>query len=218
MAVDVQSLRHAHEHGLTVGVISTNGALRTRLEIDEFIKDKDMANLYILALINLQKMDSWRDRFSYFQIAGKRLQDRKDANDFRLTSVGIHGKPFVPWDDVRPDESTTIFNDLEKDFEDRPLHRPNPASGYCSHSSNLFPTWHRKFAQREDLSSGMLLMALGAYLAMLEQTIYLKMVEIAEQYPEQYRRRYLDATAKFGLPYCESAIVTVSFGIQESNT
>lgn len=44
----------------------------------------------------------------------------------------------------------------------------------------------------------------GAYLAMLEQTIYLKMVEIAEQYPAPYRQRYLDATAKFGLPYCES--------------
>jgi hypothetical protein len=70
MAVDVNSLRHAHEHGLTVGVIHTNGALRTRLEIDEFIKDKDMANLYILALINLQKLVSWRDKFSWFQIAG----------------------------------------------------------------------------------------------------------------------------------------------------
>lgn len=59
---------------MTVGVIPTNGALRTRLEIDEFIKQKDLANLYILALINLQKMDSWRDRFSWFQIAGERAR------------------------------------------------------------------------------------------------------------------------------------------------
>jgi hypothetical protein len=82
MAVDVKGLQHAHEHGLTVGVVPSNGALRTRLEIDEFIKEKDMANLYILALINLQKMESWTDRFSYFQIAGKRLHDRKDATAF----------------------------------------------------------------------------------------------------------------------------------------
>ena len=75
MAIDVSSLRHAHERGLTVGVIHTNGALRTRLEIDEFIKEKDMANLYILALINLQKTDSWMDKFSYFQIAGNYTQD-----------------------------------------------------------------------------------------------------------------------------------------------
>jgi hypothetical protein len=48
----------------------------------------------------------------------------------------------------------------------------------------------------------------GAYLAMLEQTICLKMEEIAMQFPEPHRRRYLDATMKFGLPYCESAIAS----------
>lgn len=37
---------------------------------------------------------------------------------------------------------------------------------------------------------------------MFEQTIYLKMVEIAGQFPEPYAQRYLDATADFGLPYC----------------
>jgi len=52
----------------------------------------------------------------------------------------------------------------------------------------------------------------GAYLAMLEQTIYLKMVEIAEQYPETYRRRYLDAAARFGLPFCEPAIISAPKG------
>jgi hypothetical protein len=43
---------------------------------------------------------------------------------------------------------------------------------------------------------------------MLEQTICLKMEEIAMQFPEPHRRRYLDATMKFGLPYCESAIAS----------
>jgi tyrosinase len=154
MAVNFDRLRRAHEDGLTVGVIHANGALRTRLEIDEFIKEKDMANLYILALINLQKMDSWRDKFSYFQIAGKCSQDGRDATDLALTFVGIHGKPFIPWDGVRPDETTIIRNDLETDFEGRPRHQPNRASGYCSHSSNLFPTWHRKFAPPKNLSGG----------------------------------------------------------------
>jgi hypothetical protein len=37
---------------------------------------------------------------------------------------------------------------------------------------------------------------------MLEQTIYLKMVEIAGQFPKPYTQQYLDATAHFGLPYC----------------
>ena len=56
----------------------------------------------------------------------------------------------------------------------------------------------------------------GAYLAMLEQTIYLKMVEIAEQYPESHRRQYLEATAKFALPYCEFTTVSVPNGIHQS--
>ena len=63
-----------------------------------------------------------------------------------LTSIGIHGKPFVPWDGVRPDESTTIQQDLDRDDEGNARHQTNRASGYCSHSSNLFPTWHREFA------------------------------------------------------------------------
>jgi hypothetical protein len=53
----------------------------------------------------------------------------------------------------------------------------------------------------------------GAYLAMLEQTIYLKMVEIAERYPEPYRRQYLEATASFGLPYCECTILAIANGV-----
>ena len=57
----------------------------------------------------------------------------------------------------------------------------------------------------------------GAYLAMLEQAIYLKMVEIAEQYPEPYRRRYLDAAAKFGLPYCKPPINFALEGIHRSD-
>jgi tyrosinase len=146
MAVDIKGLQQAHEDGLTAGVVHANGALRTRLEIDEFIKQKDMANLYILALINLQKMESWRDRFSWFQIAGEHLQARNGAAKIGLTSTGIHGKPFVPWDNVHPDKTTIIWDYLDRDPEGRPRFQPNHTSGYCSHSSNLFPTWHRKLA------------------------------------------------------------------------
>ncbi len=70
MSININGLREAHGQGLTVGVRHENGALRTRLEIDDFIKKKDMFNLYLLALIDLQKYDNWKDRFSYFQIAG----------------------------------------------------------------------------------------------------------------------------------------------------
>jgi tyrosinase len=130
-----------------------------------------------------------------------------------LTFRGIHGKPFIPWDGVRPDETTIIRKDLEI-VEGRLEHQPNPASGYCSHSSNLFPTWHRELPHLELVySAATLTNSPGAYLAMLEQTIYLKMVEIAEAYPEPYRRQYLEATASFGLPYCECTVVAVANGV-----
>jgi len=70
MAVNIESLTQAHGSGPTVGVKLTDGKLRVRQEIDDFIRDPELANLYILALLQLQKHDSWKDRFLYFQIAG----------------------------------------------------------------------------------------------------------------------------------------------------
>jgi Common central domain of tyrosinase len=146
VTIDVPDLRRKQLEGLTSGVRLHNGKLRVRREIDDFIKDNDVTNIFMLGLDDLMKTD-WRDPFSYFQIAG------------------IHGKPHVAWQGVQPDLTG------------------NPESGYCSHSSILFPTWHR------------------AYLMMFEQALYLKMVDLANEYPEPWRRRYLDATNRFSLPY-----------------
>jgi hypothetical protein len=80
MPIEADNLRIAHERdGLVVGVISTDGVLRTRLEIDTFIKDVPMTNLYLLALQELKALD-WRDRFSFFQIAGRTLHFSQNKN------------------------------------------------------------------------------------------------------------------------------------------
>ena len=43
---------------------------------------------------------------------------------FILTRVqGIHGRPYIPWDGVQGDNN----------------------EGYCTHTSILFPTWHRPY-------------------------------------------------------------------------
>lgn len=55
--------------------------------------------------------------------------------------------------------------------------------GYCAHGVLTFPTWHRP------------------YLALFEQTIYLKMVDIAKTYNEPHRSRYTAACKEFRLPY-----------------
>jgi tyrosinase len=57
------------------------GKVELRLEIDEFVLDKDVLNLFLLALDQLQKKP-WTDPWSWFQISG------------------IHGRPHVNWDDV----------------------------------------------------------------------------------------------------------------------
>jgi tyrosinase len=38
--------------------------------------------------------------------------------------AGIHGQPILPWNDATRDKDVT---------------------GYCTHSSVLFPTWHRAY-------------------------------------------------------------------------
>ena len=55
---------------------------------------------------------------------------------------------------------------------------------YCTHGTVLFPTWHRP------------------YLAMMEQTLYAKMLDIANAYEDPTMKRdYLAAADRFRLPY-----------------
>ena len=70
MAVNVDKLRNSQVAGLTVGVVPEDGNTKLRLELDDFIQDADVANLYFLALIELMKPGVWEDPFSWFQIAG----------------------------------------------------------------------------------------------------------------------------------------------------
>ena len=51
--------------------------------------------------------------------------------------VGIHGMPKRPWDGVDG-------KDLSYDED----------SGYCAHSTERFPTWHRPYIAMMEVSSG----------------------------------------------------------------
>lgn len=90
--------------GVTEG---RNGpAVPLRTEINEFIQNKDMLNIYLLGLQRMQSLPK-TDKLSWFQIGG------------------IHGRPYTAWDNV----SGIAGNN----------------TGYCTHSSILFPTWHRPY-------------------------------------------------------------------------
>jgi tyrosinase len=82
-----------------------------RLEIDEFLQNNEMTNLFLIALAALQK-DSLRqldnkepDWLTYYNLAG------------------IHGEPKEKWNGYSPTEYY----------------------GFCHHSKNTFPTWHRPY-------------------------------------------------------------------------
>ncbi|KAF2749170.1 Di-copper centre-containing protein [Sporormia fimetaria CBS 119925] len=91
----------------------TEGGVQPRLNIRDLSRkpeNKEMWALFVLALQRLQEVKQ-SDKASYYSIAG------------------IHGQPFVPWDNV-PSWST------------------NPEEifwGYCPHNGNLFATWHRPY-------------------------------------------------------------------------
>lgn len=57
------------EDGYIVGM--RTGKVEPRLEIDEFILDKDVLNLFLLALIQLQDDKYHREPWSWYQICGE---------------------------------------------------------------------------------------------------------------------------------------------------
>jgi hypothetical protein len=59
----------AQENGYIVGL--RTGKVEPRLEIDEFILDKDVLNLFLLALIHLQHDRHHREPWSWYQICGE---------------------------------------------------------------------------------------------------------------------------------------------------
>lgn len=97
-----------------------------RLEIDEFLADNEMTNLFLIALAELQK-DSLRlwnrepDWLTYYSVAGLFSWLLFRAI---LINLGIHGNPTEEWNGY-PNNSSKI--------------------GYCHHSKNTFPTWHRPY-------------------------------------------------------------------------
>jgi hypothetical protein len=63
------SAAEAQEDGYLVGV--RTGKIEPRLEIDEFILDKDMLNLFLLALIQMQDDQYYKEPWSWYQICGE---------------------------------------------------------------------------------------------------------------------------------------------------
>lgn len=97
--------------------------------------------------------------------------DQADVRSYYQLS-GIHGRPFTPWDGV-------------------PL---NQQLGYCSHTSNLFATWHRP------------------YVVAFEQVLYDNVQDVAKSIQNDNTGEYQTAASTFRHPYWDWAAPTTDGG------
>ena len=121
-------------------------SVQPRLPVQALQKNDQQWHLYLLALNRLQDMDQ-SQKLGYYQVAG------------------IHGRPFIPWDNVSPAPG-------------------QENSGYATHSSTLFPVWHR------------------AYIALFEQVLYSIVQEVASEFNIP---QYTAAANTFRIPYWDWA-------------
>ncbi|KAG8819755.1 hypothetical protein FRC17_010343 [Serendipita sp. 399] len=87
--------------------------------------------------------------------------------------AGIHGRPYIPYDDP----GARNANENAK----------APFGGYCTHSSILFPPWHRP------------------YLALFEQVLAKHVTDIANEYRGDVKAKYVSAAQRFRIPYWDWA-------------
>ncbi|KAI0482566.1 hypothetical protein GGR56DRAFT_620540 [Xylariaceae sp. FL0804] len=136
---------------------------------------KDVAGIKQRTDIDVMIRDK-PDSFNLFLLALEEIQrpDHKPSIMRYAEISGIHGLPLKEWDNVRG-----------KEYDPKSAHGLDAiGSGYCVHAKTTFPIWHR------------------AYLAMIEQSIFVTMLDIAQKWtrPED-RKRYEQAALDFRLPY-----------------
>ena len=103
------------------GVNNVTGQRPFRQDISTFKDSGPAFDLYILSLQQFQQQNQ-SALLSYYQVAGNVRLLVFDV--WLLTGdQGIHGRPYIAWDGV------------EGAFQ----------TGFCTHSSILFPSWHRPY-------------------------------------------------------------------------
>lgn len=76
--------------------------------------------------LEIRRLQNNADQFNIYLLALEALQKTSQSNKLSYYQImGIHGVPFKSWDSVQRSS--------------------NGGGGYCTHSSNLFPTWHRPY-------------------------------------------------------------------------
>lgn len=208
MATTIEGVRKAASEFCVIGTVLAQGKTEQhpRLEIDEFVRDADVCNLFLLALRSLQDGDPPEKPKvqSESRSNGKQKNEPVKPEDepwgwFRICS--IYGLPAGAWHNVT-EASLIASGQVRPATEDRqpsaapgetPANKPqaDTTKGYGQHGSILFPMWHRM------------------YLTMMEQAISLKVYEIAEKFlaADPPKPQYMKAAIRFRLPYWDPFVV-----------
>jgi tyrosinase len=100
--------------------------------------------------------------------------------------LGIHGRPYVPWDGVGPAPGVD-------------------APGYCVHLSQLFIPWHRPYMALYEVCLSML-KTRGNCLQTSQQILYSHIVAVVNEFPAgPTRSRYALAAMSWRHPYWDWA-------------
>ncbi|OQO13244.1 hypothetical protein B0A48_01472 [Cryoendolithus antarcticus] len=109
------------------------------------------------------------DAWNVYMLALERFKDMPASDPLSWYQIaGIHGQPYVAWDSVGPCDNCTL-------------------SGYCTHQSTLFPTWHRP------------------YLALFEQSLINNAYEVANEFEGGQKDRYLNRASVLRMPFWDWA-------------
>lgn len=125
----------------------------------------------VLERLPIQRMMSTQpDTFNMFLYALSAMQAVPETNSLSYYQIaGIHGRPFTPWQEA--------FNQ-----------NMDPGTGYCTHGSALFATWHRP------------------YLALIEQRIVAHARNLATRFAAgPIRDRWMNAASRVRLCYWDWA-------------
>lgn len=104
--------------------------------------------------------------------------------------AGIHGVPFRPWNGVQPVAGAQ-------------------QSGYCTHSSVLFPTWHRPYLALYEVRNVIHAMPSNLFdiLILPQQELYKLVNAIAALFPDvKEKAQYQRAASIFRIPYWDWSI------------
>lgn len=118
-----------------------------------------------------RELEADPDRFNIFLLGLSRMQTQSQDNPLSYYQIaGIHGRPFGTWGNVQPGPG------LQN-------------NGYCTHSSNLFGTWHRP------------------YLALFDQSLLINMFDAVREFPVgPLRNRYANAAMNVRMCYYDWAV------------